>query len=88
MKMIDRWPLEPSRYDPPIPMATTPEQHAAAILLYPFGGQALPSNRYAHIQYHGSLAVLHTHDVGVVLKHLGEEAVGRFTAITGFQVTL
>jgi hypothetical protein len=81
MKMIDAWPTVPSRYDPPIDSATTPEQHAAAILLYPFGGQALPSNRYSHVRYHKGLSVLHTHDIAAALNHLGDGVMRRFRTI-------
>lgn len=62
LKMIDDWPVSPSRYDPAINETwTTPEQQAAAILLYPFGGEALSPDRYSHWIYKESLAAIHYH---------------------------
>ena len=82
LKMIETWPVIPSRFDPPLPEnVTTPEQHAAAILLYPFGGEALPSDRYSHISNLHSLSVLHTHTISHAIQHLDNSFNEKFIQI-------
>lgn len=83
LRMIDAWPTEPSRYDPPLPGVTTPEQHAASILLARFAGRALPTERYAHI-VEGE-CVMHTHTLFDVLVHLAPSVRHRYAETLGFR---
>ncbi|MCP1216157.1 hypothetical protein NKW53_08785 [Acetobacter orientalis] len=89
LRMIDSWPVVPSRYDPTPPHnlsgVTTPEQQAASLLLAPFGGTKLPANRYSHYQYFPELVLLHSHTLAFPLTHLGDEFVREFVAIIGVE---
>ena len=77
LKMIDAWPTGPKRWEPELAYDGTHacEQQAAAILLQPFGGEPLPTERYSHITQHSGMAVLHSHGFEDVLGTLDDASL-------------
>ena len=77
LKMIDAWPTGPKRWEPELSYDQTHacEQQATAILLQPFGGEPLPTERYSHIVQHPGMAVLHSHGFEDVLGMLDDSSL-------------
>lgn len=89
LKMIDGWPVQPSRYIPAIAGRSTQcKQQAASILLHQFGGELLPPVRYSHNQIGPEVIVCHTHDLGQAIRHVPQTVLMRFLSITGLKTRI
>lgn len=59
LRLIDHWPPVRERYKPIYQFVHACEQQAAAIMLAPFGGRALPRDRYSHVRAFSTTVAVH-----------------------------
>ncbi|SDO19010.1 hypothetical protein SAMN05216360_11636 [Methylobacterium phyllostachyos] len=79
LRLIDSWPVSECQFVPEVSCRSNlSEQHAAAILLEPFGGELLPPERYNHSQYGPDSVATHWHAANLVAQRMPEAVMRIF----------
>ncbi|MCJ2091300.1 hypothetical protein MKK67_02075 [Methylobacterium sp. J-072] len=79
LRLIDSWPVSECKFIPEVSCRSNlAEQHAAAILLYPFGGELLPPERYNHGHFGPDSVMTHWHAANYAISRMPEKVTNLF----------